>query len=761
MLVLLPALLPGQSSTLTEFPIVAAASNPNFITPGPDGALWFVDIGANSIGRVTTAGAITLYGIPTAGANPWDIVKGPDGALWFTERYAGKIGRITTAGVITEFNVKTAGAHPTNIVAGPDGALWFIEDTVNKIAQITTGGTVTEYPVGPTPSGLAAGPDGALWFTEYGKIGRITTAGVVTDFPGPFNGGPSMTAGPDGALWYTEYGKIGRVTTGGTITEYTVPTPSQPQAITTGPDGALWFTEGSADKIARITTAGAITEYSITPTGSHPNGIALGSDGALWITEYLTGKIGRVLPSGSGTGNVTVTTSQPGLTVTVDGTAYPAPRSFNFASGETHSISVTSPQQGDTGTRYVFASWSDSGAQTHNITVPSSPITYTATMNKQYLLTTAVSPTGAGTITATPSSADGFYNSGVSVQLTAAAVSPYQFSNWSGDLTGATNPQSVTMSAPRTVQANFAVPGTVSAVSVTPGSGTASSQSFTFQFSHSAGYLNLGVVNVLINNGLDARNACYLAYIVPSTTLVLVNDAGDAGGPFAGSLALGSSGTIQNSQCIVALTSAPGNGPFLNLTLNITFKAAFGGNKVTFLAARDQGSGNSNWQPLGVWQVPFTPAGTVVVTGMTPGHVALPSGQSQAVKFAWTDSKGTADFGVLNVLVNNSLDAGHACYLAYLAASNTLLLVNDAGDAGGPYAGSMVLNGGAATIQNSQCSVSAAGSSVDKSGSSLMLTLNLSFKPAFIGNRIVYLAGRDLTQANNSGWQASGTWTVQ
>ena len=31
----------------------------------------------------------------------------------------------------------------------------------------------------------------------------------------------------------------------------------------------------------------------------------------------------------------------------------------------------------------------------------------------------------------------------------------------------------------------------------------------------------------------------------------------------------------------------------------------------------------------------------------------------------------------------------------------------------------------------------------------------------FAGNRIFYLASRDLTDANNTGWQAVGTWTVQ
>src|SRR5262249_16777018 len=62
---------------------------------------------------------------------------------------------------------------------------------------------------------------------------------------------------------------------------------------------------------------------------------------------------------------------------------------------------------------------------------------------------------GSGTIGANPSSADGYYNSGTSVQLSGFANLGYAFSNWSGDVTGSANPVSVTMSGPKNVTANF------------------------------------------------------------------------------------------------------------------------------------------------------------------------------------------------------------------------------------------------------------------------------------------------------------------
>ena len=303
------------------------------------------------------------------------------------------------------------------------------------------------------------------------------------------------------------------------------------------------------------------------------------------------------------------------------------------------------------------------------------------------------------------------------------------------------------------------LPGTPVAAGGTPPSGGGASQTFTFQFSDPSGYQNLGVVNVLLNNFLDGRHACYLAYSVPSATLYLVDDAGDAGGPYAGSLALGNSAAIQNSQCIVSLVSATGTGPTLTLKLSITFSASFGGNRITYVAARDQAAGNSNWQPLGVWQVPYTAA--QIGVGVSPARTAAPAGATQQLTFTFTDTKGTGDFGVGNVLINNFIDGRQACFLAFVAATNNLILIDDAGDAAGPYAGSMPVNGGSGAIQNSQCMVSAAGSAVTVSANTISLTLNITFKSSFSGNRVIYAAGRDTAGGNNTDWQSVGTVTVQ
>ena len=310
--------------------------------------------------------------------------------------------------------------------------------------------------------------------------------------------------------------------------------------------------------------------------------------------------------------------------------------------------------------------------------------------------------------------------------------------------------------------ATAAPAGGPSVISTDQTSGATSSQSFTFKFSDTAGAQSLSVLNVLINNFLDGRHACYLAYVVSTSTLVLVDDGGDAGGPYAGSVALGNPGVaIQNSQCSVNLVSAAPSGNDFSLGLNITFKPSFGGNKIQYLAARDA-IGNSDWQAMGVWQAPpYTPPGAISAGSPTPARLTAAAGTAQPIAFTLTDSKGSADFGVVNVLLNNFIDGRQACYLAYRASDNSLLLVDDGGNAGGPFAGSMVLGGGAAFIENSQCRVTAAGSSATPNGNTLTLQLNIAAKTPLSGNRVIWVAGRDRADGNNTDWQSVATWSVR
>jgi hypothetical protein len=196
------------TGAITEFP-TGSNGESQAITAGPDGALWFAYAGQGEIGRMTTAGAVSVYTPAICAVNicepPGGIATGPDGALWFympvipaaglgSAPATVYIGRITTAGVVTNmYPLPTPDPYAVpfgKIISGPDGALWFTEpyQVVNTIGRITTSGTITEYSpgnitnpygYGSNDQGIAVGPDGKIWyaFIYDSIVGKISAPG--------------------------------------------------------------------------------------------------------------------------------------------------------------------------------------------------------------------------------------------------------------------------------------------------------------------------------------------------------------------------------------------------------------------------------------------------------------------------------------------------------------------------------------------------------------------------------------------------------
>jgi hypothetical protein len=190
------------------------------------------------------------------------------------------------------------------------------------------------------------------------------------------------------------------------------------------------------------------------------------------------------------------------------------------------------------------------------------------------------------------------------------------------------------------------------------------------------------------------------------------------------------------------------------LTLTINFANGFTGNKIVYTAAQDAVGYNSGWQELATWNVPGLVTVGPAVGGMTP---ARSIGFTKTYTFILTDTNGWEDLSVIDILVNKALNALGACYLALVPAQNAVYLVDDMGDAGGPFA-AMVLPSGN-SVSNSQCAISGVGSSITKAGDTVTVVLNMSFSQTFGGNRVFYVAARNDT-TGNSGWQAIGSVSI-
>jgi hypothetical protein len=138
-------------------------------------------------------------------------------------------------------------------------------------------------------------------------------------------------------------------------------------------------------------------------------------------------------------------------------------------------------------------------------------------------------------------------------------------------------------------------------VSFSHSSGSGSSQTFTATFSDAAGASDIVTARILINSSFSATNACYFVYKAGTNVLNLLSDAG----ALQSGIAIGSTGTLSNSQCTVNVgaSSAMSSGNILTLNLAVTFTSAFAGAQEIYLEAKSS-SVVGNWLQMGTWNVP-------------------------------------------------------------------------------------------------------------------------------------------------------------
>ncbi|MEO9264628.1 MAG: hypothetical protein ABI282_11085 [Candidatus Baltobacteraceae bacterium] len=278
---------------------------------GPDGNIWLTVSGNGTIVRMTPKGVSTAFKYTSIGQS-LSITPGPDRALWFTDIYANLIGKVTTAGVVTTYPLPSNivngcqedATMPLGIIAGPDGAMWF---TVSmgaggslscnpgqppEIGRITKTGQMTFYsmpatPIGISPVRITAGPDGKLWFTtatnENGSnlgVGSITTSGVITVATALAGAVQShdddyLTFGTDHNLYVADTinGTIIRTSGYAAAATFHIPGGLHPYGIVPGPSGTLAFsTDGNM--LGLMTPGGKFTLFPVP--SSFGNGIGGG-----------------------------------------------------------------------------------------------------------------------------------------------------------------------------------------------------------------------------------------------------------------------------------------------------------------------------------------------------------------------------------------------------------------------------------------------------------------------------------------------------
>lgn len=453
----------------------------------------------------------------------------------------------------------------------------------------------------------------------------------------------------------------------------------------------------------------------------------------------------------------TITSQPSGMRVWVDGTGYTTPARFAWQPGTQHTITIS--QYGGAGAQYPNAHYFDDGRWDHGgplsqtITASATPTAYSFTFTR-YECTFAVSPRSFKVGTA---------GAAVTVNVTTQPQCMWEPKSqvpWMRYMTyrnEGSGPLLMGVDASpngAARQGTFSVGGV--SVVVEQGGVVPRPESFTTlsrgedprdrvvvaSFFDGDGEQDLGVLNILINHALDARNACYLAFDSTSNTMYLVNDDNTN----LTATGLLSSTPIQNGQCSVRSVLVERLGSFLNVTMILRFQAAFQGDKIVFMAARDRGGANSGWSPRGVlWLADTRPENT------RPQVVGYSQNQAGRIQVGYRDAVAASNITAVQLLINGELNGANACYVGYDGLANVMYLLDDTG-AGLLLPG--ITPGSPGTVANRQCTLDGATSSRTVSGRDLTLNFGLTLRPSFRGH-FLYFGGVQSRSpgATNSGWR--------
>jgi hypothetical protein len=451
--------------------VLSVSADPSQILPGAT-SLLTADLTHNSNGiggfGVPNGTPVAFGGTLDSGVNPSNttLTSGQASSTYTAGSSAGNGSGTATVdnqqadATINILDTVTVTTNPSGLSVTVDGTTYTAPQTFNWVVG-------SSHTIATTsPQNISGGTE-QVWssWSDNGAISHLVSApGANTTYTADFN---------------TEY----QLTT--------VASPGADGSVT--PASGQYFASGATIAVTATANAGfAFNNW--TSTGGTFDSTTSASTNFHMPSAAAT-VTGNFIPA---TTQVTITTSPANLLVSVDGgAATVAPLVESWTPGSPHIITTTSPQSGGTGVQYVFSSWSDNGAISHGITVPSTAATYTASFNTQYQLTAVANPGAGGTVSPTSGN---FYNSGSLVPLTATANAGYNFTNWTGNVASSTSASTtITMTAPQSVTANFSL--IIVAAPTTTSESSNNNPSFTTAPGNSVTFTATVTSNTTVNEG--------------------------------------------------------------------------------------------------------------------------------------------------------------------------------------------------------------------------------------------------------------------
>lgn len=356
------------------------------------GKYFFADYCSNWV-RVLDPAAGTAADFASGLAAPVDLDVGPDGHLYVLAHGDGTIVRIRPASgqapqITTQpQNARVAVGQPATFSVGASGAAPLAYQWQRNGAAIA-GATAATY----TLSAAAAADSGATFRAVVSNAaGSATSAGATLTVVAGTPPVPTITLPASGATYAA-----------GQVLQY-AGTATDAQDGTLPASAFTWeivFHHDTHTHPFVAPTTGVTSGSATIPTRNET------SDN-VWYRVHLTVKDSTGLTATTFRDVVprkvrfTLQTSPAGLPLTLDGQPVTTPLATIGVVGIIRTLGAPSPQTSG-GTTYVFSSWSDGGAASHEISTPTADTTYTATFVPMSGGGATI-PAGGGTVTGTTS----------------------------------------------------------------------------------------------------------------------------------------------------------------------------------------------------------------------------------------------------------------------------------------------------------------------------------------------------------------------
>lgn len=253
----------------------------------------------------------------------------------------------------------------------------------------------------------------------------------------------------------------------------------------------------------------------------------------------------------------------------------------------------------------------------------------------------------------------------------------------------------------------------------------------------------LGWLGALISPVSSGGNSCLFTLDINTHLAWLLKDDGAswAAAP------MGSPGWLENSQCSIDLQNSTivSGGNALTGNVVVEFSASWTGPKMVYSNASN-GAVVTAWAPWGTFTV-STANVAPVVQSLTPATV---SSSRQTLTLTIHDGDGPQDVRWAELLINSAFVTAQGCFLSVDAGTNMVWLLNDSAT---QWSAAPLLSN--AVLSNHQCTVYAKSASFSIKGTTVSVSVDVEFNPAWKGAKGIYAMLADSVHVTP--WAAVGS----